>query len=241
MNKKLIAKRFEKNLKTYNENAKIQKQMAEKLVQFLDKEEYDNILEIGCGTGMLTEIIKQKIEYKNYTANDIVSKCEDYIKSIDKNIHFSAGDIEECVKVSEKKYDLIISNASFQWIDNLKEFIEILYKKLNPQGCLIFSTFGIENFREIYHVQGKRLPYYTTSELREILQSYNPVIEEEIRILAFRNPKDVLKHIQNTGVNALSEESWTKTDLINFENGYNNFCSGQTTLTYNPIYIKFLK
>ena len=50
MNKDLIKKRFAKNLRTYNENAKIQKIMAENLIKYLDKKDFSNILEVGCGT-----------------------------------------------------------------------------------------------------------------------------------------------------------------------------------------------
>ena len=40
MNKDLIQSRFAKNLKTYNENARIQKRMAERLITFLNKNNY---------------------------------------------------------------------------------------------------------------------------------------------------------------------------------------------------------
>ncbi len=239
MNKCLIAKRFKKSLKSYNQNAKIQKRMAERLVSFLETSKFDSILEIGCGTGILTEIINQKLAFKQYTTNDIVPECEEYIKEINPEIKFAAGDIEECIKLSNMKYDLIISNASFQWIDNLKEFLNLLVNKLKPEGYILFSSFGKENFREIYHVLGKQLHYYSCSELKVLLQQYTPVIEEEIHILSFKNSKDVLKHIQLTGVNAISEENWSKKDLQNFENGYDNFCSGRITLTYNPVYVFF--
>ena len=85
---------------------------------------------------------------------------------------------------------------------------------------------------------GKTLSYHSAKELKEKFNKYEHFIEEEIRVLAFKTPKDVLKHIQKTGVNAISSESWTKKDLADFESGYNNFCSGKPTLTYNPIYIK---
>lgn len=42
MNKNLIQKRFAKNLNTYNDNAKIQKIMAEKLVSLSDRKDYDS-------------------------------------------------------------------------------------------------------------------------------------------------------------------------------------------------------
>ena len=63
MNKELIKKRFKKGLKTYNKNAVVQKKMAENLIKLIDENtEVDSILEIGCGTGVLTDKIIKKIE-----------------------------------------------------------------------------------------------------------------------------------------------------------------------------------
>jgi len=237
MNKKLIKERFSRKLEYYNDNAKIQRQMAEKLIGMVNSSLNDSVLELGCGTGLLTELAIQKLNYKNYTAIDIVQDCEKFIKKINNDICFVSSDIEEYIKTTDEKYDLILSNASLQWIENLPEFIETLIKRLKPNGKIIFSTFGRENFREIFFVQGKTLSYFSKNELLEKLSQYSPMIEEEIRVMAFKTPKDVLKHIQNTGVNAISEEVWTKKDLKIFENEYNSFCSNHPTLTYNPIYV----
>ena len=51
-----IQKEKVKWIESYNENAKIQKRMAEKLITFVEKKEYPKILEIGCGTGFLTSL-----------------------------------------------------------------------------------------------------------------------------------------------------------------------------------------
>ena len=237
MNKDLIQKRFAKNLDTYNDNAKIQKRMAERLLSFLEKKEFASILEIGCGTGFLTSLLNDKFKFEKYTANDIVPDCEKYIKEINPNINFIADDIELAVKNSDKKYDLIISNAAFQWVENLEGFINLLISKLNKNGILLFSTFGPENFREVNFVLGKTLPYYSIYELDEMLKNYDKKIEQEMHVMAFKTPKDILKHIKSTGVNALEMVSWTKSDMQKFENGYNNFCSKSPTLTYHPIYV----
>lgn len=250
MNKDLIKQRFKRKLNSYNENARIQKQMAERLINMTDSAcalssstgGGVDILEIGCGTGLLTQFAVNKIRFSSYIAIDIVSECENFIKDIHSEIDFISVDIEEYIEKTDKTFDLIISNASFQWIENLPEFTEKLIGKLNPGGKLLFSTFGIENFREIYYVLGKTLPYYSGKELEEKFRKYkNLQIEEEVRIMAFKTPKDVLKHIQSTGVNALSKEAWTKRNLINFEKEYNAFCTNCPTLTYNPIYIKIQK
>lgn len=241
MNKDLIQKRFAKNLDTYNDNAKIQKRMAERLISFLGRKEYDNILEIGCGTGLLTNIINSQIQFENYIANDIVSECEEYIKKINPNFNFVSGDIEKEIKNSDKKYDLIISNAALQWVDNLQGLVDTLFSKLKDGGELLFSTFGQENFREVFFAQGKSLPYYSVSELADLLTDFNPKVEQEIHVLAFKTPKDILRHFKLTGVNALETTTWTKSDVLKFENAYNNVCSNTPTLTYNPIYIKITK
>ena len=243
MNKDLIKQRFCRKLDSYNENARIQKQMAEKLINnFLPKKtKYQKVLEIGYGTGLLTEYAVNNLSYKSYTAIDIVSDCSDYIKAINPDIKFVSCDIEEYINSDNKKYDLIISNASFQWIENLPDFIEKLIQKLDNGGILLFSAFGGENYREIFYVTGKTLPYLSKTQFEEKLKKHTPLIEEEVRVMAFKTPLDVLKHIQNTGVNAISSEVWTKKDLINFEKEYNVFCANHPTLTYNPVYIRIQK
>lgn len=235
MNKDLIKARFTKSLSTYNENAKIQKKMAERLVNLLDSNSYSNILEIGCGTGFLTELINKKIKFEKYTALDIVKYCEDYIKKINPQINFINDDIENFINNSEK-YDLIISNASLQWVNNFEEIVNNLKQKLSENGTFLISTFGRENFREIGLITGKSLDYYSPKELETMFPQSE--IIPEIHIMAFDTPKDVLKHLQLTGVNAIESTNWTKKDLINFENTYRSLCPNRPTLTYNPIYLK---
>lgn len=238
MNKDLIQSRFSKNLTSYNEQAKIQKRMAEKLVSFTEKKEYLSILEIGCGTGFLTQNISKCINFCNYKAIDIVPECEKYISEINPKINFIADDIENYLNTKNENFDLIISNASLQWVNDFENTIHVLKKCLNKDGELIFSTFGKENFREIYHAIGASLNYYSQKDLIQMFCDFNISTDEEIHIMSFATPKDVLKHLQATGVNAIENVSWTKKDLIKFENAYSNLCSKRPTLTYNPIYVK---
>ena len=238
MNKNLIHDRFAKNLKSYDENAKIQKRMAERLITFVQNKQPKKILEIGCGTGFLTQLINKEFKFESFMAIDIVKDCEQYIKNISSNIIFTPADIEEFITSNNETYDLIISNASLQWVNNFEEVINTLKTFLNPNGELIFSTFGPENFREIYHITGASLEYFPVNELQRLFPQAN--IYTEIHIMAFDTPKDVLKHLQLTGVNAIENTHWTKKDLTKFENGYKNLCSKRPTLTYNPVYIKIL-
>ncbi len=239
MNKDLIKARFSRSLATYNENARIQKKMAERLAGLLKKNAYSNILEIGCGTGFLTELISKNFEFQNYTAVDIVKDCEPYINKINAQINFVNEDIEGFINKNTEKYDLIISNAALQWVDDFKGVITKLEQNLTEGGELIVSTFGRENFREIGIITGSTLDYYSPKELETVFPQSE--VYPEIHIMAFNTAKDVLKHLQLTGVNAIESKSWTKKDLLKFENAYRNLCPTRPTLTYNPVYIRISK
>lgn len=239
INKDLVRDRFAKNLKSYNENAKIQKRMAERLLTFVNNRFPKKILEIGCGTGFLTKLIDENLTYETFVALDIVEECEEFIKNVNTKIIFTPADIEKYLETNNETYDLIISNASLQWVENFEYVVNQLKNRLETGGELIFSTFGTENFREIFHVVGTSLNYYSINELQKFFPE--AIIEPEIHIMAFKSPKDVLRHLQTTGVNAIENISWTKRDLTKFENGYKNLCNSRATLTYNPVYIKITK
>ena len=239
INKNLVHERFSKSLDSYHEHARVQKRMAQQLFSLIKNKNPKKILEIGCGTGFLTEIAKSNLDFEEYIAIDIVENCESYVKKINPCIKFITADIENFIKENSEEFDLIISNASLQWVDNFEQVVTTLKNKLSLTGELVFSTFGKENFREIYHILGASLNYYSIIELQNMFP--NSLIEPEIHIMAFENPKEVLRHLQMTGVNAIEKISWTKSDLIKFENAYKNICSMRPTLTYNPIYIKITK
>ena len=225
MNELLLKKRFQKSLTSYDENAFIQKSMAETLVNILPAKDYDGILEIGCGSGLLTQQCAQKLKYKKYTANDIVEECYKIIIKYDKNVNFIPGNIEE-IKLENKKYNLIISNAVFQWFNNPCAVVEKLQTHLKANGILAFSTFGSKNFYEIKKLLGIGLNYY----------EYPEKAKEDIIELEFDSITALLKHIQNTGVNALTNYTFTKGRLLQFEKEYiKQF--GKFKLTYNPVYV----
>ena len=64
MNNK-IKKQFEKSYSTYEDNAIVQKIMADKLVSEILKisNKYNSVLEIGSGTGVLTSRVFKNLSF----------------------------------------------------------------------------------------------------------------------------------------------------------------------------------
>ena len=235
MQKSLIKQRFTKSLNTYEEYAVVQKDMARKLADIIKNKTYTNVLELGCGTGFLTKELKKSIKFQTYDAVDMVKDCKFWIDKLGTDINFICEDIEEFIP--NKEYDLIVSNASLQWVENLPEFIN----NIHPTKDILFTLFGLENFKEMASFIDSPLKYYSINELKKLFSNYKiSDINEDIRVLEFNSAIDVLHHIRNTGVNALSRTSWTKSDLKHFESSYpidKNKCK----LTYHPIYIYLQK
>lgn len=237
IDKSLVKKRFAKSLVSYDDNAIIQKVMAKKLINMLPYRKFDSVFEAGCATGILTREIKKNIRFNQYTANDIVSNSKFYIDKIIPDNLFITADIEELYLT--EKYDLIIANACLQWCNDIERTIDKLCQSLKDKGVLAVSVFGNENFKEIKNIFKIENKNYDIDNLKNHLTEYNTEIYEEITELTFETPLDVLKHIKATGVNAVKEISFTKSDLKNFEIQYINKYSKyeKAVLTYNPVYI----
>ena len=234
INPKLIKNKFKKSMDKYDENALVQKIMAEKLTAVLPEQSYDKVLELGCGTGLLTSQVCRNITYGKYYANDIVEKSKFYIdKIIPENI-FICGNAQK-IKLPSK-VDLIISNAMFQWFVNLEKVLDYYYTILNKDGTIAFTTFAPENFKEIHAVTGLGLDYKNIDEIREILEKNFEIIylENFEYKLTFANPLEILAHMKNTGVNSLTEQHWGVKDVKNFCDKYRDLYP-EPSLTYSPI------
>ena len=247
-NKILIEKRFTKSIHTYKDNAIIQKTMALKLLNILkeeslNKKKFDDVFEFGCGCGLLTYEFFNNFSCTNYICNDIVKSCYDYIFNINKKIEFICADVEN-IELN-KKFDLIISNATFQWLNNPKKTTNTLISNLKEDGILAFTTFGPYNLKEFKQL-GFGLNYINIESIKSLfpIKDKNKIIiKDEIIQLHFKNPYYVLKHLKCSGVNAVYNHSFTKTKLKKFIDDYYKLFKTKdknfVTLTYHPVYIFF--
>lgn len=236
---KHIKKQFEKSMQDYDQNATVQILMALKMVFELTKisNTFENVLELGSGTGILTKRLASELDFKNYFANDLVEKSKNYVQNFIPQATFYCGNALK-IKPS-KKVDLIISNAMFQWFPSFEKAIQTIKSNLKSNGLLAFSTFSPDNFREITDLTGLSLQYKTKEELEQILKNEGFEIlysEQFFEELKFKTPLELLAHMKKTGVNSLSGKTWTITKVKDFCDKYSKKYP-KTKLTYSPIIV----
>lgn len=239
IDKTLVKNSFKKNLKTYDDNALVQKTMAEKLIKLIPDKKFTKVLEIGIGTGFFTKLLAAKIECDDFFANDIVSECSHYLSKVIKGAVFVSGDIESVNIPSE--LDLVVSNAALQWVANLEEMIVKIQSSLNKEGIFLFSTFGDKNFLELKEVADIGLNYLSIDQLKELLEKYFEIVEitEEQKEVCFDSFRDVLRHIKLTGVNGVSGKKFSIAELKEMGHKYSEKFKRNKSfvLTYNPVYV----
>lgn len=195
IDKQLLSKRFSKQAFSYDEYAFTQKQMAEHLIsQLVDGSgSHLHILEIGCGTGYLTTLLLEKFPNAQITAMDLASGMIEVAKSNceGRNVSFICADVENYIFT--ETYDLIISNATFQWFNAFEETYIHLLDALNPGGTLAFSTFGNRTFYELHHSYELALQQLARKKESELGQSFYQ--RETLQNLIFTN--DLLVHVED--------------------------------------------
>lgn len=154
--KQQVAEHFGK-ADSYDEFAFIQKAVARKLAESIKalnlsdtQEKPLSILEIGCGTGLLTEHLLVLFPKAHITLTDIapemIERVKDRFAEHKDRLSFKVMDGEH--PELDEKFDLICSSLVVQWFHNLPDAMKNLSAYLKPNGYLVLSTLAKETFKE---------------------------------------------------------------------------------------------
>lgn len=246
MDKQLIAERFARARATYSREARVQQQVAEKMIRLLQRNVpdagFDRIAEFGCGTGLYSQLLFDTWHPSLLHLNDLCPEMRFCLTELTGNsgVCFEAGDAETCPLPD--RLDLLTSCSTLQWFVAPADFFGRSTALLRPGGVLAFSTFGLRNLHEIRTLTGNGLEYTPPEQLKKELEAagYEVLyLEEEEAVLHFPTPIDVLHHLRMTGVTGTEKHTWSRGRLQTFCDEYRNrFGSAEgVSLTYQPIYV----
>lgn len=175
--KKQITDNFSKASNKYNDWALAQEETAADLVSLIDEKAFINVLDVGCGTGFCIEKLENKISFNSLTGLDIAQEMVDYCKNKWNNYTFISQDAEHFN--STDKYDLIISNFTAQWFEDVCAFVKkYLDSCLQQRGVFLLS-----------------IPVY--GSLHEINDYCLSVNNKDIHLLDFKKAEDIVGFIND--------------------------------------------
>jgi malonyl-CoA O-methyltransferase len=146
-----IRRNFARRAASYDRHAEMQRRMAHGLVAAAGASlaRARGILEIGCGTGYLTGLLRQANGGARLVSLDLDAAL---VAAARRRLGPGAG-VAWLVADGETQlrgsFDLIIANATFQWFTRPGETLAAYYRSLAPGGVLAFSTLGPQTFQEL--------------------------------------------------------------------------------------------
>jgi len=147
-----IRRNFARRAPSYDRHAAAQRFMARRLLALVKPAapRPGRILEIGCGTGYLTERLRREHAGARLTALDLAPAL---VAAARERLGPNGGVawvVADAESWGRGAFDLIISNAVFQWLTRPGEALAAYFHRLRPGGVLAFSTLGPLTFRELW-------------------------------------------------------------------------------------------
>lgn len=107
------------------------------------------VLEIGCGTGLLTRILLERLTGGAYLATDIAPGMVAAIEGAIADPRLIVREMDgEAPDPGEARFDLIVSNLAAQWFSDQEAAFARLAERLAPGGRLAATTLGAGSFAE---------------------------------------------------------------------------------------------
>ncbi|MCH3963889.1 MAG: methyltransferase domain-containing protein [Clostridium sp.] len=128
------------NSKLYDSKHDFVAEYGKDLLEFIQDDRTQKILDLGCGTGVLTAEIAKLCDY--VLGIDSSSEMIEKARQAYPNLDFQVMDALEIP--CEQKWDVVFSNAVFHWISNHDLLLRKIKDSLKSPGKLIceFGAYG---------------------------------------------------------------------------------------------------
>lgn len=197
------------NPDTYNQFKEERYQPFYDMISHLHVKSNLQILDLGCGTGELTQTLANKFTGSKTVGvdNSVEMLCN---APMQKNLFFTNISIEEQLEKKEK-WDVVVANASLQWIEDHQTLFPKIISILNEGGQLaVQMPSQKENLlNQILYKLVHEQPYYDS--LKDVIR-HSPVLslDEYTSLLYSNHAKEVLVYQKVYPIIAESFESLYK-------------------------------
>lgn len=167
------------NTELYDHKHSFVAKYGEDVIKLLDPREGERVLDVGCGTGHLAEIIRAMgAEVMGIDASEeMVAKAREKYPHIRFEQMSAAGfDLPE-------QFDAVFSNATLHWVLDKEKAAECIYRALKPGGRFVAELGGKGNVATIVTALQQSLKNQGYAENAERQVWYFPSLAEYSTLL----------------------------------------------------------
>ncbi|API87094.1 class I SAM-dependent methyltransferase [Francisella uliginis] len=224
--------------KSYNSTGKFVTQYGNEVVELLNPSKGENILDLGCGTGELTNIIKNtgaKVIGADISENMLKKAKENYSE-----IEFIQIDAQQDIDLKKESFDAVFSNAALHWMTNPLAVIKNINHILKKDGRFVFEMGGKGNIKEVLSSLDNTAKKYQIEDYD--IDNFYPSISEYSTLLE-KNGFTVKYMILFERLTLLEGndgfKNWVKTFRVNLLDKINNvaeFLNDAEVLAYKNLF-----
>ena len=212
---------FSRAVDSYDEHAVLQREIADRLVNHLEfaKIKPGRILDIGCGTGYCTRLLRERFKRAHVHGLDVsaamlVKANETTPRGMPWHGRCRFQQAEAMyLPYRDGAFDLVCSNLTMQWVADPEKMLAEMRRVLAPGGLLIFSTFGRrtlselrQSLAEISHENaGLVLPFPDVMTLGDALMKLSvelPVTDSDIFTLTYPDTMALVRELKHLGASS---------------------------------------
>ena len=223
MHKSAIANSFSRAANTYDQVAKLQREVADRL---LARTEYIRmqpkvIVDLGAGTGYCSDKLQQRFKRATILAIDMAEGMLMQHKPLGllarKKKKRLCADAER-LPLASQSVDFVFSNLMLHWCPSLPDCIAEIQRILKPGGVLLFSTLGPDTLKELRqsfasidqhpHVN----EFIDLHDIGDTLLSAHlsqPVMDMDMLTLTYDHAKAVMRDLNQLGASNLHSQRQT--------------------------------
>lgn len=94
------------------------------------------IIDLGCGPGNSTRVLKNRFQNARIIGADSSENMIAKARADNPDLEFALLDLNDDISVFDGRFDVVFSNACFQWVQNHRELLPRVFGLLKPCGTL---------------------------------------------------------------------------------------------------------
>ena len=214
MDKARVRASFDRAAQTYDAAAILQKLVRTEMLSRLDlvKIKPQVILDAGCGTGHGSFALQKKFSSAQVVSLDIAlgmlqktQQQQPLLNKIFKQKNLICADIEH-LPIANSSLGMVWSNLALQWCNDLDGAFNQIARVLQPNGLLMFSTFGPDTLKELRAASNDGNTHVSRFiDMHDIGDALTragfsaPVLDVEHYTLTYDDVKSVMKDLKAIG------------------------------------------